>query len=678
MDPPSDAQIRSGEPATCFAFPRIRRVVLSNFSLYRLEPNIALNFRPGVHCLAGANGIGKSTFLATVNYGLTGCVPDPERKFLSAERYVADAHRYTQHYFDGRIDENDRDLASVTLEFDVAGYEFLVTRGLFNTQNVSRLEIRDGTGAAVFDGTGMASYQRAEEYKRQLSEAIGLKNFDQFVFLQHFVFTFDESRHLLFWDNRASSQVLFLTFGGDPDEAAQADFLKREADQEDSRARNAQYQANNTRKRIRVLRDELGGGKIDPDFEALAREHSRLQDTLNEAVAAAEKAEARLNEAELKFARATATFATHRAAYSDAFNRLLSGPMDAAAHPAIVGSLADGECAVCHHRGLDVVARIEAKLARHVCPLCESNLGSHGGDTSAIEQELKALDDKLSAAKDDLDEAEKARTRLEREHQSYRSVVIDARSAFARFEETNSSVADALREHRNLGNARLEKTIESLNDSYADSISVRDGHYQRRDGLRAEYKMLQDRLESRYASAEKEFVPRFRRLAELFLGIDLAVTMIEKAPTELRLEIELDGDARQDPEELSESQRFFIDIALRMSLAQQISRETDPATLFVDTPEGSLDIAYEERAGEMFAKFVGSGHDLLMTANINTSLLLKTLASKCGAERMTLSQMTGWTLLSDVQQNASHLFEEAYGEISAALNESEAAREVQP
>ena len=678
MPAAADGQNEEALAATRFAFPRIRRVTLSNFSLYRLQPNISLDLKPGVHCLAGANGIGKSTFLSTVNYGLTGYVPDPARKFLSADRYVADAHRFTQHYFDGRISEKDRDLSSVTLEFDVADQRFIVTRGLFSNQNVTRLHVTKGE-SVVFDGNGLASYQRADEYKRLLADAIGLKNFDQFVFLQHFVFTFDESRHLLFWDDRASSQVLFLTFGGDPEGAARADALKREADQEDSRARNAQYQANNTRKRIQVLRDELGGETPDADFEALARDHNRLQDALNEAVASSEKAEARLNEAELKFARATATFATHRAAYSDIFNRMLSGPADAAGHPAIIGSLSAEECVVCHTSGSTVVARIEAKLKRHVCPLCESDLALGGTDAAALEADLKQLDDKLTVAKGELDEAEAARSRLEREHQSQRNLVIDARAALAAFEEANSSIADSLKEYRNAGNAKLEKTIESLNDSYAEFIGVRDGHYRRRDELRSTYKELQDRLESRYASTEREFVPRFRQLAELFLGIDLSVTLRETAPTELRLEIELDGDARQDPQELSESQRFFIDIALRMSLAQQMSLETDRAALFIDTPEGSLDIAYEDRAGDMFARFVESGHDILMTANINTSLLLKTLASKCGEGRMALSQMTGWTELSDVQQNASQLFQNAYGEISAALQQGrEDSHENQP
>ena len=133
------------------------------------------------------------------------------------------------------------------------------------------------------------------------------------------------------------------------------------------------------------------------------------------------------------------------------------------------------------------------------------------------------------------------------------------------------------------------------------------------------------------------------------------------------------GNSRRQQHQLSESQRFFVDIALRMALAQHISAPSGEATLFVDTPEGSLDIAYEDRAGKMFADFVRSGHDLIMTANINSSKLLRTLASTCHAERMEIVQMTGWTELSDVQENASGLFREAYADIQSALNSTTAA-----
>src|SRR5690242_9030352 len=89
-------------------FPQLRRVNLTNFSLYTQEPNVALPIHRGVTCLAGANGIGKSTFLAAVNYGLTGRVPTTERAYDSADEYYRDSVQFTQSFFDGRIGEDDR------------------------------------------------------------------------------------------------------------------------------------------------------------------------------------------------------------------------------------------------------------------------------------------------------------------------------------------------------------------------------------------------------------------------------------------------------------------------------------------------------------------------------------------------------------------------------------------
>jgi hypothetical protein len=92
--------------------------------------------------------------------------------------------------------------------------------------------------------------------------------------------------------------------------------------------------------------------------------------------------------------------------------------------------------------------------------------------------------------------------------------------------------------------------------------------------------------------------------------------------------------------------------------------------LYIDTPEGSLDVAYEARAGSMFAEFVRLDNDLLMTANINSSQLLLRLAEQCGRESMQLVRMIDWSQLSDVQAEHELLFESAYGDIEAALDGS--------
>ena len=102
---------------------------------------------------------------------------------------------------------------------------------------------------------------------------------------------------------------------------------------------------------------------------------------------------------------------------------------------------------------------------------------------------------------------------------------------------------------------------------------------------------------------EETFVPRFSELAQRFLGMPLSVQMDARATDDVKLIVTVRGTVRRQQQHLSESQRFFLDIALRMALTQHMSDPTARGAMFIDTPEGSLDIAYEKRAGDMLAMF---------------------------------------------------------------------------
>ena len=79
------------------------RAIFRHFTLYNLEHEISIDFPAGVFCLAGANGLGKSTFLASLNYALTGIVPDPQREFKSAKEY----YDYSGEFSDERRIERE-------------------------------------------------------------------------------------------------------------------------------------------------------------------------------------------------------------------------------------------------------------------------------------------------------------------------------------------------------------------------------------------------------------------------------------------------------------------------------------------------------------------------------------------------------------------------------------------
>ncbi|MBL4879754.1 MAG: hypothetical protein JKX82_00385 [Oleispira sp.] len=191
--------------------------------------------------------------------------------------------------------------------------------------------------------------------------------------------------------------------------------------------------------------------------------------------------------------------------------------------------------------------------------------------------------------------------------------------------------------------------------------------YRKRDGIKPEYDKLLDKTDKAYKEAEIVFVPTFKKLAKSFIGLDLNIKS-ERDSKNIFLVLEMENTARTDPFQLSESQRFFLDIALRMSLSIYLSKKGNEATMLIDTPEGSLDIAYENRVGIMFAEYVTHyNQNIIMTANINASQLLISLAEKCGLKKMTFRRMLEWTDLTPIQKQGEHLFEKVYKNIELAL-----------
>jgi DNA repair exonuclease SbcCD ATPase subunit len=615
--------------------------------------------------MAGANGIGKSTFLSTVNFALTGAVPHPRRRLLSTGQYLKEAQDYTSSYFEGRITEEDRDLAAISVEFRIGERRYSLTRPIFTPTELRDLKIWSGAEVYV-DGTVLTPVQRENQFKENLCQDIGMQSFEQFVFFQHFLLTFDEARHLLFWDESAATQMLYLCFGGDVGEAARADELNREMEKAGSWGRNLQFQASNLAKRIELIESSAELDSRNTDLEAAGQLYQTKSESVARASKKIEDAEHRLAEADLRVAQANAAVAALRVSYSEAFNALLESGSNPRKHPLVQDALQTGACPVCRTSSEAVKTTIEAKLDSGHCPLCSSAISEAGAVPNQSRVALAALDSRLAKAREALNEASALQARLSLELKRHQEELMATRAALTQFEKDNEDVLGALKARVAASQSALLQNLAALQQAREQLILQRDEAYAERDTFRDQLRLLQKDLQRRYAKAEREFVPLFRGLSEMFLGIDLDVSLANQG-TSMSLDIEMRGTSRREQHQLSESQRFFVDIALRMAIAEYTSAPNGKATILIDTPEGSLDIAYEDRAGRMFANFALSGHSLLMTANINTSKLLTSMATHCGADLMRLVPMTGWSELSDVQQEASALFKAAYDEIDIAL-----------
>jgi DNA repair exonuclease SbcCD ATPase subunit len=638
---------------TKLQLPSLERATLRDFTLYRRNNEVEVTFDRNVFCLAGANGLGKSTFVAAINFALTGRVADPERTFESTEEYYRYTEDFSKRFFDGRISGRDRATAEVEVAFTVANHRFRIVRGVFEPSALRAFQIDD------IDVTELVASGETESldtyYRTALARAIGVTTFDQFVFLQLFLLTFDERRHLAFWDSRVLTRILFLAFGVDANDANRADLLAREDQKYDSIVRNTQWQATQNRKNVKALEKFIGGEADSADllleYEAFTRER-------DEANKNAETLEGISRDARLALADTSARLALLEQEYEDAYRARSLRTAHPSRHPLVRESVNAGRCGLCGESSDAISEQIERATTGRACPLCDTNLTNRDG---ADLTDLKQLDARMSATRDQLVEHRRRAAEIDRELASALRRFRDAEDRLTEFERGNE---DLVRRSENSGHgvkdvidAHLQQ-IQKLMDKKRDAT-------EKRDHARSQLRNLQRRLSTAYSSVENEFVPLFQRLATDFLGLSLDVRFETRAGG-IILILNVENAERRLSYQLSESQRFFVDIALRMAVATFMATE-GRLCMLVDTPEGSLDAAYESRAGDMFARFATGASHLIMTANINTSLLLIRLAKNCGSNRMRLARMTEWTDLTAVQVEEEQVFNAAFDAIENSL-----------
>ncbi|MGD8782092.1 MAG: AAA family ATPase [Ignavibacteria bacterium] len=274
-------------------FPLITKIEIENFSLFKKKKHIVID----VICLAGANGLGKSTFISIINYGFTWIVKNPNRDFSwynSIPQFYSKSKNFASEYFDGRITEEDRDLAEITLYFTIGKNFYKIKRSLFEKKVADNI---------IEFPADITSIELNEIYKKYLTEDIELSIFEQFVFLQFFVFSFDETYKMLFWDHRIMEPVLYLLFGIDPKKAEKADSLRKEHSKFDSKARNLQYQITSARKEFNNIKskiDDINEDSVSSDDNiTLLENYKNLEKEISELISHLDLTEKKIKETEL-------------------------------------------------------------------------------------------------------------------------------------------------------------------------------------------------------------------------------------------------------------------------------------------------------------------------------------------------------------------------------------------
>ena len=652
-----------------YNFIKIKKVIFHDFSLYYKDGQVVKVeefINDGVYCLAGANGLGKTTFLNAINYGLTGIVLEPTKEVNSPDEIIKSNKAYTERYFQGRIRAEHKDTADIELLLSVNGKSLRIIRSFSDREGIRLFEYyedKNGKKNNLLNTTNLSPKQLLQAYEDVIVKEVGIGKFSYYIFFQLYVLTFDENRRMLFWDENASTNALSIAFNDDLQNTERVLKLKKQMEEFESYGRNTRWQATQVKNEIDKLintskeKSDEGYKMLESEYFELLTGIDKLTKTYADINTEYDTLLKRQNITNSEILQLKISYKRQFSQYTEPRSNLLNNPYVQLAKK-------ENKCFLCSAEGHHVIEAIERKLFSHsTCPACDTVLTN---DNAEVQQHLldsiKKIDKDLQAKNNDLEElmfeSETKKVELDKSY-----IELDRlKTKLNKFEKENNTVSFS-----RTGDAPIDTLIDEYNRQYDKLDKAAIEYYAKRDRLAPEYKNLQNKVNQGYKQTENVFVPLFKQFARSFIGLDLNIYSKIKGK-DILLIFEMKNTARTASHQLSESQRFFLDIALRMALAVHLASKSNPSTLLIDTPEGSLDIAYENRVGKMFSEFVKDyAQNIIMTANINASQLLVSLAEHCGDQKMKFRRMLEWTEMSDIQKEGEYLFNGVYANIEKAL-----------
>lgn len=624
-------------------FPIIKSLQITDYGLYPGKPDrpgLHVDFEPGLTLILGANGLGKSTLVQILYRCLTGPyeISGLDRtvelgNMDTAPTLMVGARRAT---FANR-DASGARKSIAAFRCSIGSHDIRMSRRL---SDMSLLE---------FSIDDIAQVTEEIEYQRALLEMIGLSSFGDFILmLRHLTFYFEDRRSLI-WDRTAQRQLLRLLFLP-PQQAARWISSERGILELDSRMRNLRA----------ILGKEEQTAKIHSEQAARSTDVRGELETLDllQATDSARRdvIDSQLNELDahrqalrLRHLQLEQEHESNQREYERAKLAVIRSRFpntDETSAFILARLISDAHCLVCgNHAPEQAIDEYNSRITNVACVVCGTDLHGENNLLSGAEfadAAIATIAAKLASTAEQLESSEQARTTAE---QAFNESVVElgtldtnisARSLRIDFLLRQLPPEESKRREQLSELSLLRRRLEELKLELTDKLTAFSTF------VEAENRSIQvasERIKTAFASFATGFLlescaliwaPYRSRVGQtgepmLFPAFGLEMTGSNfSAPTR-----------REGPDQVSESQREFIDLAFRMALMQISSATPDAATLVIDAPESSLDAVFSQRATDVLARFggPGNGNRLLITSNLTSGSLLPNLIRQSFSSR---------------------------------------------
>lgn len=617
--------------------PVLTELSVTDYELFPGDPpgsGIAWSFQQGVTVIAGINGLGKTTLLLMIlrsftgGYDLTG---NGAWQSLSVALPKEPVRLMRPHLgvFGRRVSDGAAN-AKVALSANVGKNVITIKRRL---DNLSLEGLTIDERPVKLSGT---AYEREAIFQSRLTELIGLGSFVDVLLVLHHVVLFYENRPGALWDANAQRHLL-RALCLDRNDARRVVELERQLQRADSQARNVHARITTTERRLNeTLRQEAGVEGVRAELSAELKvldaelgDAARLEEGLQQLDD--ERKRARLAYERAKIMREEADGAVERLKYAALLKRFPN--MDDTTRLVLSRIMADGRCIVCNAAAQERQSELEQQVARGCCPICGSEPEVQDNVVAHYEFDQARLMREREGAKRAKEEEAAQLAELEEFAGKHKKTL-------SQWERVQESIRARREKDRQL-RARLPQTVTSK-DYENELRSLRSDHDQWQASRASHLKELRTLFAERrdvITARSTELVGAFSDLVKDLLVEDVRLMQVKVQPRYLeapgrtgeRVEVpayaaEMTAAARpaltrrNDPSEVSESQRELIDLAFRLALLAVFGGST---TFAMETPEASLDGISMERVGRALAGFAArDGNRLVVTSNLTNASIV--------------------------------------------------------
>ena len=656
--------------------PSLKKIQIQNFTLYPNGLNFEYEFINGVNIIIGGNGMGKTTLVNLIKYSIIGHYKkDFDFTRTYKDRKIEKRILHPVDYYKNRLDNSivTDSKANVTVNFEINNNLFTVTRCIesitlnsysLNGKKIEGKIISQNKYEDLSDDIKHEYLQK--KYEDDISKVSEL-SFDDLIFFVNEILYFGEDHKTILWnDGKIGNDVqneLFNKYFNTPE----LDKLRQEAE------RQAKYFDSSARHRsediraIKKVLDKVNDSKnkvdniesINSKIINIKNEIENVDKQLDNKQSYRKKVDNKIQLLNNQINEISVKEANLDKDKKTAENKLFANKWQHL------------------HKNYDLY--FKSIKTNHICPLCTKEVEdtfaeeilNNSNNCILCNQEINEVESKSLDI--EYDEINKLLIEEHRKLQNYQKEIFENDKILKELDKDFRILSVKKRELQSIlrelefSNSQVPKSETDQLQAFYDEIANLEklkNEFQEKSLIEKnkadEFSKL---IEEQISKETNRFSILFSNFAGEFLGVKCSLTYDDLGDGNRRFYPVIDGKIRQYEEELSESQRFFIDHSFRMSILSFFY--TKPTFYIVETPDSSLDISYEKNAAKVFMKFLEKDNSLILTTNLNNSEFLNHLI-ELAKNRVSINSLLDIGKKS-VIQNASNTLVEIYNKIKLKI-----------